>query len=438
MNKVSIIGAGPAGLASAYYAKKNKIDFEIFEASNRVGGNCVTFKVIEFLLDSGAHRLHDVDSETTKLFKSLLKNDLRKINIPSQIFLEGKFIDFPLAPLNLIKILGFKKLLVEGAKIISSNILFKNNKQNFKSFAEGKYGKFLAKKLLLNYSEKLWGLPAEKLSSEISGKRLKGLDIKTLFIEFFFGKAKRTKHLDGSFYYPKYGIGSLFEELSNELGLNQIYLNKRITKLVHKDFKIIEIEINNNEKIKVDTVISTLPLNVLIKNIYPAVPEHINSIIREIKYRNIILIAVFLNKKTVNENGSMYFPSEEFVFTRIYEPRNRSHDMSPKNKTSLVVEIPCFSSDKIWKTENKEIKKMIIKNIADIGLINENEVLSVKAFKIKDAYPVLEKQFESKVEKINSFLSKFKNLKNVGRNAMFKYSHIHDHFVNARKIFSEK
>ena len=76
MNEVSIIGAGPAGLASAYYAKKNKIDFEIFEASNRVGGNCVTFKVIEFLLDSGAHRLHDVDSETTKLFKSLLKNDL--------------------------------------------------------------------------------------------------------------------------------------------------------------------------------------------------------------------------------------------------------------------------------------------------------------------------------------------------------------------------
>ena len=36
--EVAIIGAGLAGLACAIELQKNKIDFQIFEASNGVGG----------------------------------------------------------------------------------------------------------------------------------------------------------------------------------------------------------------------------------------------------------------------------------------------------------------------------------------------------------------------------------------------------------------
>ena len=77
-NKITIIGGGPAGLASAYYAKKNGIEFIVYEASDSFGGNCQTIKYNNFFFDTGAHRLHDKDHETTKLFKDLLKERLRK------------------------------------------------------------------------------------------------------------------------------------------------------------------------------------------------------------------------------------------------------------------------------------------------------------------------------------------------------------------------
>jgi len=103
MKNISIIGGGPAGLGVAFFAKKKKYTYELFEANNIVGGNCITFNYNEFYFDSGAHRLHDKDEKTTELFKSLLNENLKLINIPSQIFRDGKFLDFPISPLNLIK-----------------------------------------------------------------------------------------------------------------------------------------------------------------------------------------------------------------------------------------------------------------------------------------------------------------------------------------------
>ena len=62
---IHILGAGSAGLAVGYYAKKKGLPFTIYEASNRIGGNAITLKYGDFRLDSGAHRFHDRNRETT-------------------------------------------------------------------------------------------------------------------------------------------------------------------------------------------------------------------------------------------------------------------------------------------------------------------------------------------------------------------------------------
>ena len=51
--EVAIIGAGLAGLACAIELQKNKIDFQIFEASDGVGGRVRSDVVDGFILDRG-------------------------------------------------------------------------------------------------------------------------------------------------------------------------------------------------------------------------------------------------------------------------------------------------------------------------------------------------------------------------------------------------
>ena len=84
--KLHILGGGPAGLAAGYFAKKKKIELEIFEASNQTGGNCKTIKYGEYRFDTGAHRFHDKNDEVTSEIKSLVGEDFLKVAVPSKIF----------------------------------------------------------------------------------------------------------------------------------------------------------------------------------------------------------------------------------------------------------------------------------------------------------------------------------------------------------------
>jgi len=436
MSKYTIIGAGPAGLSIAYYLKNKRIKFEIFESSKKVGGNCITIKHNDFYFDSGAHRLHDKDPETTQIFKNLLKEELKEINIPSQIFVKEKYVDFPISPLNLLNFFGLKTFLIEGIKVFIKSFTKHKQLNNFYDNVVSIYGLKIANLFLINYSQKLWGLEANRLSNDISGKRLKGLNFKTFILEFIFSSKVKTKHLDGSFLYPDYGIGTLFDKLATQIGTRKIKTNCNVKKINHDNNIINSIEINN-KLYPISNLISTMPLDKFIFSLSPSPPQRIIKLTKSIKFRNLILVAVFLNKKSINNNGSIYFPSSKYPFTRIYEPRNRSKLMSPLNKTSLIVEIPCFSKDQYWSMQENQISKKILDLLIEINFFSKSEIISSKTYKINNAYPVLELDFDKKIIELRNYLKKFKNLKISGRNGLFSYSHIHDQFINAREIVNE-
>ncbi len=91
---ISVLGGGLAGLSVGYYATENGIPFTVYEAGDRPGGNSVTFSHGDFLFDSGALRFHDKDDEITEEVKGLVGGDLVRIDIPSLIYYNGKYIAF--------------------------------------------------------------------------------------------------------------------------------------------------------------------------------------------------------------------------------------------------------------------------------------------------------------------------------------------------------
>ena len=79
LDKIYIIGGGPAGLSVGYYANKLDIDVSVFEASSSIGGNCKTLIDGGFRYDTGAHRLHDKNKSITNEIITLLGNDLSRV-----------------------------------------------------------------------------------------------------------------------------------------------------------------------------------------------------------------------------------------------------------------------------------------------------------------------------------------------------------------------
>ncbi len=431
---LTILGGGISGISAAYYAHQKKYPFDLYEAESRLGGNCSTTSRDGFSWDSGAHRLHDKDPEITGDLTALLGRKLLEITAPSKIYYRNKTISFPIHPVDLLKQLGIRDFSRAFSAFLSGRISRQNGTRHFKSFANAKYGTYIAERFLLNYSEKLWGIPADQLSPSLAGKRLSGMSFINVITESLFNRQFVTEHVEGRFLYPRAGIGTICQKMAQEAGIGHIHLNCRVTRIVHQQNRISEIVINGNQTIPVSQCLSTIPLPVLFKALHPEPPPHLTALLRHFRYRHIVLVILTIDRPQITPYATLYFPDRNIPFTRIYEPKNRSGDMSPANRTQLIAEIPCFKTDKVWTEPELNTIKDVQKILEEKGLITKEEIIDAASQKLAYCYPILSLNSEAALRKIHNYLSNFSNLNISGRSGRFVYAWIHDMIRHSKEL----
>ena len=432
--KIDILGGGPAGLSVAYFARKKGYDICIHEGSSAIGGNCRTIKMGEYRFDTGAHRFHDKIPSITEEVKKLMGDDLKKINVPSKIYFDGRMIDFPLSFHSVMKNLKLSEIL----KIVVENFfnVFKANVEhkNFEELAYAKYGPTLSNLFLINYTEKLWGARANQLQTTISGNRLKNLNILSMIIEMI-NKNRKVKHLEGSFYYPKYGYGSIFDSIAEIDGVN-IDLNSKVKKIYHENKKIKEIEFENGKILEAKYIVNTLPINSIVQMLDPLPSKNLIKIANNLKFRNLKICLMELDFPKLSNNASIYFPDDHIPITRIYEPKNRSPQMAPIDKTSLAIEVPYSQGDKISLLTDGEVIDMVKRTLTEEKLFKDSDVLENRLIDIKNAYPILKVNDKGNIGELVSFLQSFNNQKLIGRNVEFDYLHTHKIMERAKHLIN--
>ena len=430
---LTVLGAGPAGLATGFYARRNDLSVHLLEAADAVGGNARTLQLGPFRYDTGAHRFHDKDDAVTADVKALLGDDLRRIDAPSQICWRGKRIDFPLAPYDLLRKLPLSLL----ARISWEQLAIpraSDNAVHFREMAHQSYGSTLASLFLLNYTEKLWGVAPEQLSPRVAGDRLEGLDLKTFVLEAFGGTQKKARHLDGSFYYPKHGYGQIAEATADALGREHIRTGARVTSITHDGTRLQQVTINDRETTDVGTVVSTLPLTLVLRLLTPSPPPEIQDLGSSIRFRHLRLAVLGLDRPQLTPNASLYFPSAHIPFTRLYEPKNRSPNLAPDDQTVVVLELPCHREDDAWDQSAEDLREAARSLLVTQGLIGGDEVVAFDHHTVPFAYPILEVGAEEKAERIGRYLDRFENLHRLGRSADFTYTHVHNLYARARAL----
>jgi len=424
--ELTILGGGPAGLAIAFYAQKAGVRFQLFERDSTLGGMCRTFREGDHSYDLGAHRLHDRDPEITRDLTELMGDDeLIPVSAPSVIWNRGRFIDFPPTPLNLIFSAGVGEFGKITWELVSARIR-PRKVNNFEDFAASRFGATLARRILLNYSEKLWGLPAAELSADIATRRLQGMTLRSLVVELLSPKRKTT-HIDGSFIYPRGGYGQIAEALEHALPSAAIHTKHEITMLECRRGIVTRIGLANGSWIAPrGRIISTLPLGLLVRQLREQVSEQARRAATSLRFRHIRLIFVRLNRPSVSTNASIYVPDKQFCISRVYEPKNRSALMAPAHETSLVAEAPCFPGDEIHRIPDEELAERVISELTNLSLVKREDVLGWNHHHIPNAYPVYSLGYGAAVQTIRDALKPIVNLDTIGRAGLFFYSHLHD------------
>jgi protoporphyrinogen oxidase len=426
MHALTILGGGPAGLATAFYAHRAGLPFRLFEKSPRLGGLCRTLTLGKHSYDCGAHRFHDRDTGITSDIRAMLGDDLVAVDAPSKIYDRGRFIDFPPTPLNVL-FSGFN--LRESGRIGLELIRSRRRAVpavSFADFAVSQFGETLARRLLLNYSEKLWGLPADQLSPDVATRRLQGMTLTSLFFEVLFPK-KKTTHIDGSFLYPRDGYGQIVETLEASIPRASVRTGHDIVRLECDRNRIRRIHFAEQHHVDPDSrVVSTLPLTLTVKFLGDDAADEVREAAAGLRFRHVRLLFLRLAQPRVSPNASIYIPDPRMCVTRMYEPKNRSPKMAPPDETSLVVEVPCFTDDPIYATTTEDLATRVVAELDSIGIITAAKVLEWRHHFLPNAYPVYSLNYASRVAQITDALGAISNLDLIGRGGQFFYSHLHD------------
>jgi len=431
-----VLGGGPAGLAAALFARRAGLGVTLLEASDRVGGTCRTFEHQGFRFDSGAHRLHDKDPGVTALVRELLgDHGLHRVDAPSRIFDDGRFVEFPLTAGGLLRHLGPAEMARCAGDMALERLRARGPADSFEAHSVRRYGRRLAGRYLLSYSEKLWGTPCSELSPVVAGGRLRGLDLRTFLTESVLGR--RSNHMEGSFLYPRRGIEAIPAAMARAIGDGVIRTGSRVVGIRHRAGRVESVEVEGGEVLAVERVASTLPLSVLLRIMDPPPPADIEEASARLRFRNVRLVVVLVDRPSVTDAATLYFPDGGLPFARVAEPRNRCQEMAPAGRTALAAEIPCSDGDRWWRDDDRAVEGVVAGHLDRIGLVAEHEVLGTTSRRLPHAYPVLDRAALAASERAGTWLRGFDNLHLGGRGGLFMYGWIHDMVRGGRDLVAQ-
>lgn len=445
-DKIIILGGGLAGLSAGYVLTKAGLRVKVFESDSVVGGLSKTITHDGYRFDLGGHRFFTKDRGLNDFVKGLMGEELISVPRKSKIYMRNKYFDYPLKPLNAIFGLGISttiEILLDYAAEKIKNLIRKPQNISLEDWVVSNFGRKMFNIYFREYSEKVWGIDCSMISAEWVAQRIRGLSLASAVKNAFFKlNSKDVPSLVDVFLYPQLGIGRISERLKEEIeaGNNSVLTDSPIERINRSNFKIESVVINSHERFVTENgmeFISSIPITKLVKMLYPAPPENILAAASQLRFRDLVIAAVMINRKRVTDQTWIYIPEQKIPFGRIHEPTNWSEKMAPEGKSILVAEFFSFKGDRIWNKSDEELTSITVENLENMGFIKKHEVVDSVVLRVPNAYPLFEVGYREKCNELYDYLGRFKNLHITGRSGMFRYYNM-DHAIESGIKTAEK
>jgi protoporphyrinogen oxidase len=435
---VTIIGAGPAGLTAAYLLSKNDVDVVVLEADPvYVGGIARTATYKGFRFDIGGHRFFSKSKAVEDLWTEILPNDMLVRPRSSRIFYNGKFFAYPLKPFEALIKLGVVRSTLCVLSWFKARLFPVRNPRNFEDWVSNQFGKRLFNTFFKSYTEKVWGMSCKEISADWAAQRIKGLSLGSAIKNALFpqrqskDRTKVIKTLINSFRYPRKGPGMMWEACAGKV--------KAIGGKVEMGCKVVgcsydeptstwSVQFEDRQgavqKIEAEHVISSAPMRSLILGLSPQVSERALRAAERLKYRDFVTVMLILKERKMFDDNWIYIHDPSVKVGRVQNFRSWSPEMVPDpDKACYGLEYFCFEGDGLWESKNEELIELAKRELIQIGLAKEGDVIDGTVVRQRKAYPVYDDDYARHVATIRQELeTRYPNLHLVGRNGMHKYN----------------
>ncbi len=451
-----VMGAGPAGLCSAYVLSKAGVPTTVLEKAPFVGGLARTIHretdYGEFRFDIGGHRWFTKNDELNGIFREVVGEELLWVNRISRIYFDGKYVDYPLKISNALRAIGpvvAAKAMADYGRTRVQKRLHPTPVESMEDAYIDQFGETLYKLFFQRYSEKVWGLPCDQMSGDWVSQRSKGMSLLTAVKDAVVPSRGKVVSLIDEFMYPRGGFGRFSERMADSIlaAGNEIRLKTGVEKIHRDGSRVTGITVSTDsgpERVEAEHYISSIPLTLLAKIMDPAPPADVLAAADALTFRNIITVNLMLKKRQVTPDTWLYVHDRNILFGRFHEPKNWSPAMVPSDEvTSLVVEYFCSFGDHIWSMSEEELVARTVRHLVeDLKFITPDEVIGGFTVRAARAYPAYVTGYDKHRARIREFIGEMDNLQVIGRYGTFQYNNT-DHSIEtgmlaAKNVLGEK
>lgn len=427
---IAILGAGPAGLGAALcLARRGSFDVSVLERAERVGGNAGSFEIEQIPVDYGSHRLHPACSpEILNDIRALLGDDLLIRPRHGRIHLRGRWVHFPLKPLNLAARLP-PSFLLGVAKDAVWKKAATNGSPSFASELQKGLGETICRDFYFPYARKIWGSSPWDLNAEQARRRVSANSLGKMVYKALAVVPGLRKSMSGKFYYPRKGFGQICESYAaaaRRAGVD-IRLGTTVCQVEASTNGPVKIRVQSGTRpgvVAAKLVLSTIPITQLAEVFRPAPPRDVLASSSSLSYRSMLLVYLALDSDRFSEYDAHYFPGEDISITRLSEPKNYGLAESP-GKTVLCAELPCTAGDELWNSTDDDLKSQLLEDLARAGLPVRAPICGVVVRRLKYAYPIYTRDYFEHFQRLDRWADRLDGVVSLGRQGLFAHDNTH-------------
>jgi len=455
--KVVVIGAGPAGLTAAWeLVSRSDFEVTVLEKSAEIGGLSRTVVHNGNRIDIGGHRFFSKSDRVMRWWLQMLPQAtdpereervflLRQRR--SRIYYLRQLFRYPITlSLETVRKLGLLRTLRIGMSYLRSAIVPVRPERNLEDFFINRFGRELYRTFFKSYTEKVWGVPCDRISPEWGGQRVKGLSVLRALTQAltrpFRGRDLGQKGTETSlieqFLYPKHGPGQMWQEVTRRVcgRGGQVLMERPVVRLELREGRIAAVlaraQDGGIERHVADHVLSSMPVQELVAALDGEVPANVREVAAGLVYRDFITVGLLLSDFRLKEDTEegrrlirdnwIYIQEEDVQVGRLQIFNNWSpYLVADRAKVWVGLEYFCNEGDPLWRLPDAEMLALATSELAKLGMIEKAAVEDGVVIRQPKAYPAYFGSY-TRFSEVARFLDGIPNLFPVGRNGMHKYN----------------
>jgi protoporphyrinogen oxidase len=441
---VFIIGAGPAGLTSAYLLTKAGKSVRVIEKDPvYVGGISRTVRYKGFHFDIGGHRFFSKSREVVELWNELLPDDFIDRPRLSRIYYNRKYYAYPLKAFEALRNLGVFTSALCMASYAWAKATPIAPARNFHQWVRNQFGEKLFSIFFKTYTEKVWGMACDEISADWAAQRIKGLSLGAAVIDGLkrslglnkapsatLGEQGGVKTLLESFRYPRQGPGMMWETARDKVVAagGEVLMDRTLASMKFDAVSglwtiVVANGAGGHDSFTARHVVSSAPITELVSSINP-LPASSKSAMA-LRYRDFITVALIAPTSAAKDfpDNWIYIHDPSVKVGRIQNFLSWSPEMAPAGFACMGLEYFCFEGDGLWTSKDEDLIELAKREIGQIGLIAPDAVVDAAVVRQPKAYPVYDDAYQMHVDAVRDELETlYPTLHLVGRNGMHKYN----------------